>query len=157
MLWGGWGYDPTTPDPIPPRSPQEFLWEKEGSDAPLQLSSDSVLIFPFLNKSDSGTYICTATSSMGSVIAKYNLDVSDASPVLSTSSTYHAVIGGVVAVIVFLLLSLLIVLGHYLIRHKGTYLTHEAKGSDDAPDADTAIINAEGGQAGGDDKKEYFI
>ncbi|NWR99577.1 CADM3 protein, partial [Motacilla alba] len=195
-------------------SPQEFLWEKEGSDAPLQLSSDSVLIFPFLNKSDSGTYVCTATSSMGSVVAKYNLDVSDlpqlptphvhstrgpsqpishasmasapsftpapiqasaplqglsslsffpppawadASPVPSTSSTYHAMIGGVVAVIVFLLLSLLIVLGHYLIRHKGTYLTHEAKGSDDAPDADTAIINAEGGQAGGDDKKEYFI
>ncbi|XP_040474602.1 cell adhesion molecule 3 isoform X4 [Falco naumanni] len=159
--------------------PREFLWEKEGSDVPLQLSSDSVLIFPFLNKSDSGTYVCTATSSMGSVVAKYNLDVSDASPVPSTSSTYHAVIGGVVAVIVFLLLSLLIVLGHYLIRHKGmcirhgemvtsrhrqnsaevmcTYLTHEAKGSDDAPDADTAIINAEGGQAGGDDKKEYFI
>ncbi|KFP17257.1 Cell adhesion molecule 3, partial [Egretta garzetta] len=137
--------------------PQEFLWEKEGSDAPLQLSSDSVLIFPFLNKSDSGTYVCTATSSMGSVVAKYNLDVSDASPVPSTSSTYHAVIGGWLAVIVFLLLSLLIVLGHYLIRHKGPYLTHEAKGSDDAPDADTAIINAEGGQAGGDDKKEYFI
>ncbi|NWW15050.1 CADM3 protein, partial [Falcunculus frontatus] len=179
--------------PVPSLSPQEFLWEKEGSDAPLQLSSDSVLIFPFLNKSDSGTYVCTATSSMGSVVAKYNLDVSgdcwprmeppggaaasapppptgsqpllsslpppwaDASPVPSTSSTYHAMIGGVVAVIVFLLLSLLIVLGHYLIRHKGTYLTHEAKGSDDAPDADTAIINAEGGQAGGDDKKEYFI
>ncbi|NWI16845.1 CADM3 protein, partial [Crypturellus soui] len=81
----------------------------------------------------------------------------DASPVPSTSGAYHAVIGGVVAVIVFLLLSLLIVLGHYLIRHKGTYLTHEAKGSDDAPDADTAIINAEGGQASGDDKKEYFI
>ncbi|XP_063213602.1 cell adhesion molecule 3 isoform X1 [Chroicocephalus ridibundus] len=59
--------------------PQEFLWEKEGSDAPLQLSSDSVLIFPFLNKSDSGTYVCTATSSMGSVVAKYNLDVSDLS------------------------------------------------------------------------------
>ncbi|NXT38085.1 CADM3 protein, partial [Pelecanoides urinatrix] len=191
------------PHHVPLRSPQEFLWEKEGSDAPLQLSSDSVLIFPFLNKSDSGTYVCTATSSMGSVVAKYNLDVSgkrgrrapgtpacspersmgrvaasavqqgpqrpllslfspvavwaDASPVPSTSSTYHAMIGGVVAVIVFLLLSLLIVLGHYLIRHKGTYLTHEAKGSDDAPDADTAIINAEGGQAGGDDKKEYFI
>ncbi|XP_064355180.1 cell adhesion molecule 3 isoform X4 [Dromaius novaehollandiae] len=160
--------------------PQEFLWEKEGSDTPLQLSSDSVLFFPFLNKSDSGTYVCTATSSMGSVVAKYNLDVSDASPVPSTSGPYHAVIGGVVAVIVFLLLSLLIVLGHYLIRHKAgvcvrhgetvtsrhrqnpaevmcTYLTHEAKGSDDAPDADTAIINAEGGQASGDDKKEYFI
>ncbi|NXU22635.1 CADM3 protein, partial [Thalassarche chlororhynchos] len=202
-LWRGcWGGQRCL-TAIPLHSPQEFLWEKEGSDAPLQLSSDSILIFPFLNKSDSGTYVCTATSSMGSVVAKYNLDVSgaqpgsspcaaaccsewsvgqvtasatqqgpqhlllsvfspfaiwaDASPVPSTSSTYHAVIGGVVAVIVFLLLSLLIVLGHYLIRHKGTYLTHEAKGSDDAPDADTAIINAEGGQAGGDDKKEYFI
>ncbi|NXW58304.1 CADM3 protein, partial [Eurystomus gularis] len=205
-LWRGcWGGQRCL-TPFPLHSPQEFLWEKEGSDAPLQLSSDSVLIFPFLNKSDSGTYVCTATSSMGSVMAKYNLDVSepstsiqeptaspralsslmgppkaaasatergpqrlllslfspcaawaDASPVPSTSSTYHAVIGGVVAVIVFLLLSLLIVLGHYLIRHKGTYLTHEAKGSDDAPDADTAIINAEGGQASGDDKKEYFI
>ncbi|NXJ71942.1 CADM3 protein, partial [Rostratula benghalensis] len=193
---GGWPCLTT----LPPHSPQEFLWEKEGGEAPLQLSSDSILTFPFLNKSDSGTYVCTATSSMGSVVAKYNLDVSgkrgpqggsppagserraaasaaqqglvcslsslfslplplwaDASPVPSTSSTYHAVIGGVVAVIVFLLLSLLIVLGHYLIRHKGTYLTHEAKGSDDAPDADTAIINAEGGQASGDDKKEYFI
>ncbi|NWS77241.1 CADM3 protein, partial [Crotophaga sulcirostris] len=192
--WGGQWFLTT----IPLCSPQEFLWEKEGSTAPLQRSSNSILIFPFLNKSDSGTYVCTATSSMGSVVAKYNLDVSgkqgcrapgithllpaaaasavqqglqrlllsvfspfavwaDASPVPSTSSTYHAVIGGVVAVIVFLLLSLLIVLGHYLIRHKGTYLTHEAKGSDDAPDADTAIINAEGGQASGDDKKEYFI
>uniref|UniRef100_A0A3Q4HGG8 Cell adhesion molecule 3 n=1 Tax=Neolamprologus brichardi TaxID=32507 RepID=A0A3Q4HGG8_NEOBR len=63
----------------------------------------------------------------------------------------------VVAVIVFILLCLLIVLGRYLIRHKGTYLTHEAKGSDDAPDADTAIINAEGGHSGAEDKKEYFI
>uniref|UniRef100_A0A8C5J183 Uncharacterized protein n=1 Tax=Junco hyemalis TaxID=40217 RepID=A0A8C5J183_JUNHY len=44
-----------------------------------------------------------------------------------------------------------------LLGDSWTYLTHEAKGSDDAPDADTAIINAEGGQAGGDDKKEYFI
>ncbi|XP_054914194.1 cell adhesion molecule 3-like [Poeciliopsis prolifica] len=69
----------------------------------------------------------------------------------------HAVIGGVVAVIVFILLCLLIVLGRYLIRHKGTYLTHEAKGSDDAPDADTAIINAEGGHSGAEEKKEYFI
>ncbi|XP_063032641.1 cell adhesion molecule 3 isoform X1 [Melospiza melodia melodia] len=71
--------------------PQEFLWEKEGSDAPLQLSSDSVLIFPFLNKSDSGTYVCTATSSMGSVVAKYNLDVSDV-PQLPTPHV-HSTLG----------------------------------------------------------------
>lgn len=39
----------------------------------------------------------------------------------------------------------------------GTYFTHEAKGADDAADADTAIINAEGGQNNSDEKKEYFI
>ncbi|XP_036915719.1 cell adhesion molecule 3 isoform X4 [Sturnira hondurensis] len=168
-------YTPTAkirPDPPHPREgqklllhcegrgnpvPQQYLWEKEGSVLPLKIIQESALIFPFLNKSDSGTYGCTATSNMGSYKAYYTLNVNDHSPVPSSSSTYHAIIGGIVAFIVFLLLILLIFLGHYLIRHKGTYLTHEAKGSDDAPDADTAIINAEGGQSGGDDKKEYFI
>lgn len=168
-------YTPTAmirPDPPHPREgqklllhcegrgnpvPQQYLWVKEGSEPPLKMTQDSALIFPFLNKSDSGTYGCTATSNMGSYTAYFTLNVNDPSPVPSSSSTYHAIIGGIVAFIVFLLLILLIFLGHYLIRHKGTYLTHEAKGSDDAPDADTAIINAEGGQSGGDDKKEYFI
>lgn len=40
---------------------------------------------------------------------------------------------------------------------QGTYFTHEAKGADDAADADTAIINAEGGHNNSDDKKEYYI
>ncbi|XP_013868201.1 cell adhesion molecule 2 isoform X4 [Austrofundulus limnaeus] len=69
----------------------------------------------------------------------------------------HALIGGVVAVVVFITLCLIIVLGRYLARHKGTYLTHEAKGSEDAPDADTAIINAEGNHVHAEEKKEYFI
>nr|XP_033774694.1 cell adhesion molecule 1 isoform X7 [Geotrypetes seraphini] len=69
----------------------------------------------------------------------------------------HAVIGGVVAVVVFAMLCLLIILGRYFARHKGTYFTHEAKGADDAADADTAIINAEGGQSNSEEKKEYFI
>lgn len=41
--------------------------------------------------------------------------------------------------------------------HTGTYFTHEAKGADDAADADTAIINAEGGHSNSDTKKEYYI
>ncbi|XP_066466480.1 cell adhesion molecule 3 [Tiliqua scincoides] len=137
--------------------PQEFTWQKEGMDTLLSETQDNVLIFPNLNKSDSGVYICHATNIIGTTEARYNLAVNDASPMQRNGSTYHAVIGGVVAIVVFLLLILLIFLGHYLIRHKGTYLTHEAKGSDDAPDADTAIINAEGGQTGSDEKKEYFI
>uniref|UniRef100_A0A8C7G942 Cell adhesion molecule 1 n=1 Tax=Oncorhynchus kisutch TaxID=8019 RepID=A0A8C7G942_ONCKI len=69
----------------------------------------------------------------------------------------HAVIGGVVAVVMFAILCALIVLGRYFARHKGTYFTHEAKGADDAADADTAIINAEGGHNNTEEKKEYYI
>ncbi|XP_028840235.1 cell adhesion molecule 2a isoform X1 [Denticeps clupeoides] len=76
---------------------------------------------------------------------------------LEQHSPDHALIGGVVAVVVFVTLCLIIVLGRYLARHKGTYLTNEAKGADDAPDADTAIINAEGNHAHAEEKKEYFI
>ncbi|XP_062870085.1 cell adhesion molecule 2a isoform X2 [Trichomycterus rosablanca] len=76
---------------------------------------------------------------------------------LGPHSPDHALIGGVVAVVVFVTLCLIIVLGRYLARHKGTYLTHEAKGADDAPDADTAIINADGNHAHTEEKKEYFI
>lgn len=42
---------------------------------PLKMTQESALIFPFLNKSDSGTYGCTATSNMGSYKAYYTLNV----------------------------------------------------------------------------------
>lgn len=45
----------------------------------------------------------------------------------------------------------------WLCTSTGTYLTHEAKGAEDAPDADTAIINAEGNHVHAEEKKEYFI
>lgn len=45
----------------------------------------------------------------------------------------------------------------WLCSSAGTYLTHEAKGAEDAPDADTAIINAEGNHMHAEEKKEYFI
>lgn len=45
----------------------------------------------------------------------------------------------------------------WLFVSTGTYLTHEAKGAEDAPDADTAIINAEGNHVHAEEKKEYFI
>ncbi|XP_029436188.1 cell adhesion molecule 3 isoform X2 [Rhinatrema bivittatum] len=139
-------------------TPHTYAWEKEDGELPPQTKEEeNSLVFLFLNRSDSGSYLCKASNTLGTFVAKYRLEVNDPSPVPSTSTIDHAVIGCVVAVIVFLLLCLIIVLGRYLIRHKGTYLTHEAKGADDAPDADTAIINAEASQAGGDDKKEYFI
>ncbi|XP_010738724.1 cell adhesion molecule 3 isoform X1 [Larimichthys crocea] len=145
--------------------PTTYVWKKkDGELPPLAKVDDAYLRFEMLNKSDNGVYLCQADNGIGHSQGEYTLLVQDAAAnitdptAMSTSSGVdHAVIGGVVAVIVFILLCLLIVLGRYLIRHKGTYLTHEAKGSDDAPDADTAIINAEGGHSGAEDKKEYFI
>uniref|UniRef100_A0A671V5C2 Cell adhesion molecule 3 n=1 Tax=Sparus aurata TaxID=8175 RepID=A0A671V5C2_SPAAU len=143
--------------------PTSYTWEKEGGLPPLAKVDGAFLRFERLNKSDNGVYLCRAENDIGQDQGEYPLQVQAAEntadpTAMSTSSRVdHAVIGGVVAVIVFILLCLLIVLGRYLIRHKGTYLTHEAKGSDDAPDADTAIINAEGGHSGAEDKKEYFI
>ena len=51
----------------------------------------------------------------------------------------------------------LFVVTEIVVRLPGTYFTHEAKGADDAADADTAIINAEGGHNNSDEKKEYYI
>ncbi|XP_046723300.1 cell adhesion molecule 1a isoform X4 [Silurus meridionalis] len=140
-----------------------------------------------LNKSYNGTYRCVASNSVGESYDDYILYVYDAPttttpiPTTATTTMYtttslpgitqvdsragagaqravdHAVIGGVVAVVVFAMLCLLIILGRYFARHKGTYFTHEAKGADDAADADTAIINAEGGHNNSDEKKEYYI
>ncbi|KAF6724286.1 Cell adhesion molecule 3 [Oryzias melastigma] len=138
--------------------PANYIWERKEGDLPsLARPEGAVLYFSMLNKSDNGVYVCHADNGIGKSSGEYVLQVQDPTAMSTSSGVDHAVIGGVVAVIVFILLCLLIVFGRYLIRHKGTYLTHEAKGSDDAPDADTAIINAEGGHSGADDKKEYFI
>ncbi|TMS10312.1 Cell adhesion molecule 3 [Larimichthys crocea] len=138
--------------------PTTYVWKKkDGELPPLAKVDDAYLRFEMLNKSDNGVYLCQADNGIGHSQGEYTLLVQDPTAMSTSSGVDHAVIGGVVAVIVFILLCLLIVLGRYLIRHKGTYLTHEAKGSDDAPDADTAIINAEGGHSGAEDKKEYFI
>ncbi|XP_059200207.1 cell adhesion molecule 3 [Centropristis striata] len=138
--------------------PNSYIWEKKDGDLPPLAKADGAFLrFEMLNKSDNGVYLCHADNGIGSSQGDYTLVVHDPTAMSTSSGVDHAVVGGVVAVIVFILLCLLIVLGRYLIRHKGTYLTHEAKGSDDAPDADTAIINAEGGHSGAEDKKEYFI
>ncbi|XP_065431489.1 cell adhesion molecule 2 isoform X17 [Chrysemys picta bellii] len=83
--------------------------------------------------------------------------VNDPNALAGQTGPDHALIGGIVAVVVFVTLCSIILLGRYLARHKGTYLTNEAKGAEDAPDADTAIINAEGSQVNAEEKKEYFI
>ncbi|XP_060792125.1 cell adhesion molecule 1a isoform X1 [Neoarius graeffei] len=167
--------------------PQQVNWMKVDDDVPSHaVITGSDLYIENLNKSYNGTYRCVASNSVGESYDDYILYVYDAlttTPIPTTATTTmytttslpgitqvdsragagaqravdHAVIGGVVAVVVFAMLCLLIILGRYFARHKGTYFTHEAKGADDAADADTAIINAEGGHNNSDEKKEYYI
>uniref|UniRef100_A0A4W3JWM0 Cell adhesion molecule 2b n=1 Tax=Callorhinchus milii TaxID=7868 RepID=A0A4W3JWM0_CALMI len=141
-------------------TPEAVKWKKDGAELPdpdRMVVEGNMLIISALNKTDNGTYYCEASNLLGENTAEYILFVYDPSALAGQTGTDHAMIGGVVAVVVFVTLCLIIVLGRYLARHKGTYLTNEAKGAEDAPDADTAIINAEGSQANADEKKEYFI
>ncbi|XP_035241851.1 cell adhesion molecule 2-like isoform X4 [Anguilla anguilla] len=152
--------------------PDPVLWTKDGGELPdidRMIVEGQELTITSLNKTDNGTYRCEASNHLGTSGAEYVLFVYAMATAkdfpgpttdpnaLGQAGPDHAVIGGVVAVVVFITLCLIIVLGRYLARHKGTYLTHEAKGAEDAPDADTAIINAEGNQAHAEEKKEYFI
>ncbi|XP_046723303.1 cell adhesion molecule 1a isoform X6 [Silurus meridionalis] len=151
--------------------PLQVNWVKVDDDVPSHaVITGSDLYIENLNKSYNGTYRCVASNSVGESYDDYILYVYDAAPSTEPAAHVdsragagaqravdHAVIGGVVAVVVFAMLCLLIILGRYFARHKGTYFTHEAKGADDAADADTAIINAEGGHNNSDEKKEYYI
>ncbi|XP_074527933.1 cell adhesion molecule 1 isoform X4 [Halichoeres trimaculatus] len=139
--------------------PQRVNWVKVDDDVPSHaVITGGDLYIENLNKSYNGTYRCVASNAVGESFDDYILYVYDSRAGEGAPRTVdHAVIGGVVAVVVFAMLCLLIVLGRYFARHKGTYFTHEAKGADDAADADTAIINAEGGHTNSDEKKEYYI
>lgn len=64
-----------------------------------------------------------------------------------------ATVPGVVAVLVFAVIVLLFLIGRYIARHKGSYDTNEAKGAEDAPDADTAVQQ----QPQVEKKKEWYI
>uniref|UniRef100_K7GEY7 Glycophorin C (Gerbich blood group) n=1 Tax=Pelodiscus sinensis TaxID=13735 RepID=K7GEY7_PELSI len=76
----------------------------------------------------------------------------------SSATTDVAVIGGVTAAVAIVLICLLIVMLRYLCRHKGTYRTNEAKGTEFAESADAALKNDPALQEAVDEsKKEYFI
>ncbi|XP_074929191.1 cell adhesion molecule 2 isoform X1 [Chelonoidis abingdonii] len=113
-----------------------------------------IIVIPSLTTATVTTTVALTTSTATSATA---INTRDPNALAGQTAPDHALIGGIVAVVVFVTLCSIILLGRYLARHKGTYLTNEAKGAEDAPDADTAIINAEGSQVNAEEKKEYFI
>uniref|UniRef100_A0A8C5RMB1 Glycophorin C (Gerbich blood group) n=1 Tax=Laticauda laticaudata TaxID=8630 RepID=A0A8C5RMB1_LATLA len=64
----------------------------------------------------------------------------------------------VIAAVVLVLICLLVVMLRYIYRHKGTYHTNEAKGTEFAESADAALKNDPTLQDAIDEnRKEYFI
>uniref|UniRef100_A0A8C9HLZ0 Glycophorin C (Gerbich blood group) n=1 Tax=Piliocolobus tephrosceles TaxID=591936 RepID=A0A8C9HLZ0_9PRIM len=76
----------------------------------------------------------------------------------SPTTMYTSITAGVIAIVAIVLVCLLFVLLHYMYRHKGTYHTNEAKGTEFAESADAALQGDPALQDAGDNsRKEYFI
>ncbi|XP_032835515.1 cell adhesion molecule 2-like isoform X1 [Petromyzon marinus] len=158
-------------------SPERVQWVRVDGEMPERANvSGTKLLLAALNKTDNGTYRCEASNRVGSSTDEYTLVVQDHPNTIHPTASFpaakptradmvplaargadHAVVGGVVAVAVFATLCLLVILGRYLARHKGTYLTNEAKGAEGTQEADTPIVGADGVQNNTEEKKEYFI
>lgn len=70
--------------------------------------------------------------------------------------TDSAILGGVLAVIFLALVIMAILIGRYLARHKGEYLTQEDRGAESALDPDSAVVHSTTGHQV-QKRKEWFI
>ncbi|KAJ1190449.1 hypothetical protein NDU88_007187 [Pleurodeles waltl] len=76
----------------------------------------------------------------------------------SAGGSGAGVVGGAIFAIIVVLVCLLVLIMRYMYRHKGTYQTNEAKGTEYADSADDALRNDPSLLEDMDaSKKEYFI
>ncbi|XP_078259443.1 contactin-associated protein-like 5 [Rhinoraja longicauda] len=79
-------------------------------------------------------------------------------PLKNAVRSDSAVVGGVIAVVIFVTLCVSAVMGRLLYTHKGTYRTNETKGADYAEAADATLKNGANVQDSvSESRKEYFI
>lgn len=82
----------------------------------------------------------------------------ESDPGMSYGVMEIAIIAAVITAVALVLVCLLFLMLRYLYRHKGTYHTNEAKGTEFAESADAALQSDPTLQDAGDtSKKEYFI
>nr|XP_048298478.1 glycophorin-C isoform X2 [Myodes glareolus] len=85
-------------------------------------------------------------------------DFLEPNPGMSYRVMEIAIIAAVITAVALVLVCLLFLMLRYLYRHKGTYHTNEAKGTEFAESADAALQSDPALQDAGDNsKKEYFI
>ncbi|XP_059813452.1 cell adhesion molecule 4-like isoform X4 [Hypanus sabinus] len=141
-----------TGNPLPP----QVSWSRLNSSLPDRAEAQgNTLTIRRLNSADNGTYVCEVHTEMGSSTDQYTLVVYDQSAVVEPrTSTSYTIVGGVLAVLVFVVICVLIVTVWFSMRQKGSYLTHEASRLDEHGEVCEAFIN---GNDSHDQKKEYFI
>nr|XP_033818625.1 cell adhesion molecule 4 isoform X1 [Geotrypetes seraphini] len=136
--------------------PSEIIWSRLNESLPdrVEIHGD-MLNIPSLNMVDNGTYICSTSNKHGRASDQYVLVVYDPGAIIEAhTSVPYAIIGGILAILVFLVICVLIVMVWCSVRQKGSYLTHEASGLDEHGEAREAFLN------GGDShkrKEEFFI
>uniref|UniRef100_A0A3B3VCX7 Cell adhesion molecule 4 n=1 Tax=Poecilia latipinna TaxID=48699 RepID=A0A3B3VCX7_9TELE len=158
--------------------PRDILWSKINDTLPERAEiSGPTLQISRLSQSHNGTYLCQAQNNFGRAADHYTLLVYEnvsvttmaptTSPIQPTSTPTnpgavvethsavpYAVIGGVLALLVFTVICVLIVTIWCSVRQKGSYLTHEASGLDEHGEVQEAFLNGNDASQG---KKEYLL
>uniref|UniRef100_A0AAY4AG59 Cell adhesion molecule 4 n=1 Tax=Denticeps clupeoides TaxID=299321 RepID=A0AAY4AG59_9TELE len=154
--------------------PRNILWSRVNDTMPDRAEqSGNILLMSRLSQSHNGTYLCQAHNNYGRAADHYTLLVY-VSPFISPltvaffllssdpgamvdvpSSVPYAVIGGVLALLVFTVICVLIVTIWCSVRQKGSYLTHEASGMDEHGEVQEAFLNGNDSRDG--TKKEYLL
>uniref|UniRef100_H3CFD1 Cell adhesion molecule 4 n=1 Tax=Tetraodon nigroviridis TaxID=99883 RepID=H3CFD1_TETNG len=131
-------------------------------------SPQTFLCIPELNKSDNGFFHASKSTCQSSLHTSYYLWIYTArrgsvKPGWHRSSSEvkgavhavpYAVIGGILALLVFTVICVLIVTIWCSVRQKGSYLTHEASGLDEHGEVQEAFLNGNDTSQG---KKEYLL
>uniref|UniRef100_A0A8D0LAK5 Cell adhesion molecule 4 n=2 Tax=Sphenodon punctatus TaxID=8508 RepID=A0A8D0LAK5_SPHPU len=136
--------------------PTEITWSRANDSLPERAQVEGeVLTIPMLSMLDNGTYSCQVANKHGRSSDQYVLVVYDPGSIVETqTSVPYAIVGGILALLVFLVICVLIVMVWCSIRQKGSYLTHEASGLDEHGEAREAFLN---GGDGHKRKEEFFI
>ncbi|KAG9275904.1 cell adhesion molecule 4 isoform X2 [Astyanax mexicanus] len=136
--------------------PRNIQWSRVNDTLPERAeTSGTTLVMSRLSQSHNGTYLCQAHNNYGRAADHYTLLVYDPGAVVETHSAVpYAVIGGVLALLVFTVICVLIVTIWCSVRQKGSYLTHEASGLDEHGEVQEAFLNGNDTSQG---KKEYLL
>ncbi|XP_016141034.1 cell adhesion molecule 4 isoform X2 [Sinocyclocheilus grahami] len=136
--------------------PRDIQWSRVNDTLPERAEkTGNILLMSRLSQSHNGTYLCQAHNNYGRAADHYTLLVYDPGAVVETHSAVpYAMIGGILALLVFTVICVLIVTIWCSVRQKGSYLTHEASGLDEHGEVQEAFLNGNDASQG---KKEYLL